>query len=101
MVRAEQLDGSHVGSGWAIFHRFHLIEEDEPAEWDGYVELTLDSVFENAGPLGLPFASTFRVVPEQERGPHFPSIVVRVRHSVGLGDGRFGVLVIEDEPREV
>lgn len=93
-VRGERLDGSPLGMGWGIFHRWHLIEVDEPDDWHGYVELTLDPAINTADRLALPFDQVFRVVPLPKHG-HLPTIVVSCEMTKRFADKRVGLLVWE------
>jgi hypothetical protein len=95
-VRAERLDGAHLGDGWGIFHRWGTIDGDEGVAyeaWDGYLELTAT----NADHMW--FAPPFRVVPDSpDHGPAIPPMIVRTRHWRPLAGERVGLLVVEDEP---
>ena len=94
-VRAEALDGSHLGDGWAIFHRHGGVEEGKAVylAWDGYVEVR---AVDGADPMW--FAPPFRVIPDRpDHGPELPTIVVRTRHWNSLDGGQVGLFVAEDE----
>jgi hypothetical protein len=95
-VRVEDLDGSLIGTGWALFHRFCWIDEAEYAEWDGYIEVVKASA--DFDPKW--HTKPCRVVPSPEGPKGLPSIVVLARMDRALGDGRVGVLVheVDEEP---
>jgi len=95
-VRAEHLDGAHLGEGWGIFHRYGSVDATDAAkylEWDGYLEVKADG----AEPMW--FTRPFRVVPDPpDHGEQFPSIIVTTRNWRPLDGERVGLLVVEDDP---
>jgi hypothetical protein len=69
-VRAERLDGSSLGHGWAIFHRYGKVDEHDDVdymEWDGYVELEADTAVDVSDRRAEWFASPFRVIPLEDK----------------------------------